>query len=60
MADKPPLLLPEQAIPMLQAQLQEGVEILRHHDVDAYAWEEITLKIIERTFGEHSRNAGHF
>lgn len=56
----PPLLLPEQAIHMLQGQLAKMPEELHHSDPDAYTWDEITLKIIERSFGEHSRNADHF
>jgi len=56
----PPLLLPEQAIQMLRAQLAKTPEELHHSDPDAYTWDEITLKIIERSFGEHSRNASHF
>jgi hypothetical protein len=56
----PPLLLPEQAIQMLETQLGKMPERLHHGDPDAYSWEEITLKIIERSFGEHSRNANHF
>jgi hypothetical protein len=55
-----PLLLPEHAIQMLQTQLDKMPEKLHHHDPDAYTWDEITLKIIERSFGEHSRNANHF
>jgi hypothetical protein len=55
-----PLLLPEQAIPMLRAQLGEAVETLRHDDPDVDGWERITLKIVERAFGEHTRNANHF
>jgi hypothetical protein len=58
-ADKP-LLLPPLAIPLLRIQLNEAVESLRHNDPDVYAWEEITLKIIERAFGEHTRNSSHF
>jgi hypothetical protein len=54
------LLLPEQAIPMLHKQLDEPVEALRYDHPDVDAWERITLKIVERTFGEHSRNANHF
>ena len=54
------LLPPEQAIPMLRAQLQEAVETLHHDDPDVDGWERITLRIIERTFGEHTRNAKHF
>ena len=54
------LLLPEQAIPLLRAQLQEAVETLRHNDPDVDGWERVTLSIVERTFGDHSRNARHF
>jgi len=54
------LLLPEQAIPMLHAQLEEAVETLRYDDPDVDEWERITLRIVERTFGEHKRNANHF
>jgi hypothetical protein len=54
------LLLPEQAIPLLQTQLQEPVENLSYDDPDVDGWERVTLKIVERTFGEHTRNANHF
>jgi hypothetical protein len=55
-----PLLLPEQAVEMLQAQLAKRPEELHHIEPDAYTWDEITLRIVERCFGEHSRNANHF
>jgi len=54
------LLLPEHAIQLLRAQLQEAVETLRHDDPDVNGWERVTLKIVERTFGERSRNVNHF
>lgn len=54
------LLLPEQAIALLRTQLEESVESLRYDDPDIDAWERVTLKIVERTFGEHTRNANHF
>jgi hypothetical protein len=54
------LLLPEQAISMLRTQLEKAVENLRHDDPDVDIWERTTLKIIERSFGEHTRNANHF
>ncbi|MGA7524039.1 MAG: hypothetical protein WBW84_16425 [Acidobacteriaceae bacterium] len=54
------LLSPDQAIPLLRTRLGEAVENLRHDDPDVDAWERVTLKIVERTFGEHSRNANHF
>lgn len=54
------LLLPEQAIPLLRTQLQEAVETLRHDNPDVDGWERVTQTILERTFGEHSRNANHF
>jgi hypothetical protein len=54
------LLLPEQAISLLRTQLQEAVENLRHDDPDVDGWERVSLKIVERTFGEHSVNANHF
>lgn len=54
------LLLPEQAIAMLRAQLEEPVEALRYDHFDVDAWERITLRIVERAFGEHTRNANHF
>jgi hypothetical protein len=54
------LLSPEQAIPLLRSQLQEPVENLHHDDPDVDGWERISLTIIERTFGKHSRNANHF
>ena len=54
------LLLPERAIPLLRSQLEEGVEDLRYNDPDVDGWERITLTIVERVFGKHSRNANHF
>jgi hypothetical protein len=54
------LLASEQAISLLRTQLQQGVESLRHDDPEVDAWERVTLKIVERSFGEHSRNANHF
>ena len=54
------LLPPDQALSLLRTQLQEPVENLRHDDPDVDAWERVTLTVIERTFGEHSRNANHF
>jgi hypothetical protein len=56
----PKLLPPDQALSMLRTQLQQSVEQLQHDDPDVDAWERVTLKIVERTFGEHSRNANHF
>jgi hypothetical protein len=53
-------LLPEQAILLLRTQLEEPVEDLRHDDPGVDGWERITLKIVERTFGEHTRNPNHF
>jgi hypothetical protein len=54
------LLSPEKAIPLLRAQLQEAVETLRHDDPDVDGWERVTQTIVERTFGERSKNANHF
>lgn len=54
------LLLPEQAIPLLRAQLQEAVENLRHGDPDVYGWELLTRGIVKRTFGERSEHANRF
>ncbi len=54
------LLASEQAISLLRTQLQQAVESLRHDDPEVDAWERVTLKIVERSFGEHSRNANHF
>jgi hypothetical protein len=56
----PKLISPDQAISLLRTQLGEAVENLRHDDPDVDAWERVSLKIVERTFGEHSRNANHF
>lgn len=56
----PELLSPEQAISLLRTQLAEAVENLRHDDPDVDAWERVSLTIVERTFGAHSRNANHF
>ena len=55
-----PLLLPEQAIALLRTQLDEPIETLRYDDPQIETWERVTLKIIERTFGAHTRNASHF
>src|SRR5258708_3360033 len=54
------LLLPDQAIPLLRTQLEEPVENLRYDDPGIDGWERVTLRIVERTFGEHTRNANHF
>lgn len=54
------LLLPEQAIPLLRSQLEEPVEDLRYDDPGVDGWERVTLTIVERTFGKHTRNANHF
>jgi hypothetical protein len=54
------LLRPEQAIPLLDTQLKEAVEALRHDDSEVDVWEAVTLKVVERTFGEHSREAKQF
>jgi hypothetical protein len=56
----PELIPPEQAISLLRTQVGEAVENLRHDDPDVDAWKRVSLKIAERTFGEHSRNANHF
>jgi hypothetical protein len=56
----PKLLPPEQGLSLLRTQLQQAVEHLRHDDPDTDTWERVTLKIVERTFGLHSRNANHF
>jgi hypothetical protein len=56
----PKLLSPEQAIPLLRTQLAEAVENLRRDDQAVDTWERVSLTIVERTFGAHSRNANHF
>lgn len=56
----PKLLAPDQALSLLRTQLAETVENLRHDDPAVDAWERVSLAIVERTFGEHSRNANHF
>lgn len=56
----PKLLAPDQALSLLRTQLAEAVEDLRHDDPAVDAWERVSLTIVERTFGEHSRNANHF
>ena len=56
----PKLLPPDQALSLLRTQLEQTVEHLRHDDPDVDAWERVTLAVVERTFGEHSRNANHF
>lgn len=53
-------LPPEQAIPLLQTQLQEPAENLRYNDPKADVWYRVTLAIVERAFGQHSRNANDF
>ncbi|MGC1782717.1 MAG: deaminase [Acidobacteriaceae bacterium] len=54
------LLLPEQAIPLLRAQLQKAVETLPHDNPDVDGWERVALGIVEGAFGKHSRNAKQF
>jgi hypothetical protein len=54
------LLSPDQAISKLRTQLEQAVETLRHDDPEVEARGRVSLKIVERTFGEHSRNANHF
>jgi hypothetical protein len=54
------LLLPEEAIRLLHSQLEQPVEDLRHDDPKVDSWERITLSIVERTFGKHTRNPNHF
>jgi pyrimidine deaminase RibD-like protein len=54
------LLLPEQAAPLLRAQLEEEVEVLRHDDPDVYGWELLTRNIVKRAFGERSTHASQF
>jgi hypothetical protein len=54
------LMLPEQAIPLLDAQLREASETLRHDAPDVDGWERVTLRIVEAAFGEHSSNAKQF
>ena len=54
------LLASDQAISLLRTQLEEPMEDLRHDDPEVEGWERITLSIVERTFGERSRNANHF
>lgn len=56
----PKLLAPDQAISLLNAQLAEAIEDLRHDDPAVDAWERVSLAIVERAFGQHSRNARHF
>ena len=54
------LLPPNAAISLLRAQLEEPIEDLRHDDPGVDSWERVTLSIVERSFGEHSRNTKHF
>ena len=54
------LLSPEQAISLLRSQLEEPVEQCRYDDFRIDSWERITLAIVERTFGQRTRNASHF
>lgn len=56
----PKLLPPDQALSLLRTQLRQAVEQLHDDDPEVDAWERVTLKIVERTFGDHSRNANHF
>lgn len=50
----------DQAISLLRAQLQEPVEDLHHDDPEVDSWERVTQRIVERAFGERSKNANHF
>ena len=51
---------PDQATSLLKARLEIAVEDLRYDDPKVDAWERVTKKIVERTFGERSQNANHF
>lgn len=54
------LLSADEAIRLLRVQLGDHVESLRFHDANVEAWERVTQKIVDRAFGEQSRNAKHF
>lgn len=54
------LLPPDKAIPLLQAQLQEEVETLRHDDGAVDTWERVSEAIVAQAFGNHSTNYSHF
>lgn len=54
------LLQADEAIRLLRIQLDENVESLHHDDPNVEAWERVTQTIVDRTFGEQSRNSKHF
>jgi pyrimidine deaminase RibD-like protein len=54
------LLPADEAIRLLQTQLNDEVESLRHDDVRVETWKRLTLKIVRRAFGEKSQNAKHY
>ncbi len=54
------LLPSDQALSLLRAQVQQPVENLRQRRPRCRCMERVALTVVERTFGEHSRNANHF
>jgi pyrimidine deaminase RibD-like protein len=54
------LLPADEAIRLLQTQLEEDVESLRHDDARVETWRRLTQKIVRRAFGEKSQNAKHY
>lgn len=54
------LLPADEAIRLLQAQLDDDVESLRHDDVRVESWRRVTQMIVNRAFGETSTNAKHY
>jgi pyrimidine deaminase RibD-like protein len=50
----------DEAIRLLRIQLDDKVESLHHDDPNVEAWERVTQAIVDRTFGEQSKNAKHF
>jgi TIR domain len=59
---KPPVgsISVDRAIQLLEGQIAEPIDNVRHDDPKAYEWEHITHRILTEAFGEHHRNANHF
>jgi pyrimidine deaminase RibD-like protein len=54
------LLLAEEAIRLLQKELDDNVESLRHDDARVETRRRVTQKIVNRAFGEKSQNAKQY
>ncbi len=54
------LLPANEAIRLLQAQLDDNVESLSHDDARVEIWRRLTQKIVSRAFGEGSQNAREY